>query len=404
MKIAVVGGGASGLVAAIYAKNEANEVVLLERNKSCGKKILMTGNGRCNYWNENFKNSFFHTHEKERLEEIIKEENQMEILDFFSRIGIIPKIKDGYYYPYSNQATSVLDALLCEARRVGVEIQTDFLVESIVKKENVFLLNQTYLFDKVILATGGCAVPKTGSDGSGYILAESFHHTLFKPFPSLVQLISKGDFLSSWAGVRSEAVVRIYEDGIFLKEQFGEVQLTDYGISGICIFNLSRYASMGLEKQKKITVKINFVPFCKEDILTFLEKQNKRVRNRTLQELLEGFLNKKLVQVFLKVSPIPFIKHYEELTLEEQKKLGEVLTSFSMPIVGTKSFESAQVTLGGISLGEVHPETMESTLEKGLYLTGEVLDVDGDCGGYNLGFAWITGMLAGKSIHEISKK
>ncbi len=400
MKIAVVGGGASGLVAAIYAKTKENEVIILERNKTCGKKILMTGNGRCNYWNQHFTSNFFHTHEKETLEKIISKDNQEEIKNFFKKIGIIPKIKDGYYYPYSNQAVSILEALIYEAKRLRIKIENNFYVNSIIKKENYFFINDSLKFDKVIIATGGSAAPKTGSDGVGFQLAKSFQHTIYKPLPSLVQLISNEKFLKEWAGVRCESLVSIYENENLIQEQFGEIQLTDYGISGICIFNLSRYASIGLEENQKITIKINFVPFTKQPINIFLDEYNKSVTKRSIKKLLEGFLNKKLIPIILYRSSIKEDVYYEELKKEEQQRLWKFLTSFELPIIGTKSFFNAQVTIGGISIKEINPNTMESLKEKGLYFVGEILDVDGDCGGYNLGFAWISGMLAGKNIKE----
>ncbi len=407
MKIAIVGGGASGLVTAIYAKNEKNEIFVFEKKKDCGKKILITGNGRCNYWNENQELSRYHSEDEELLPQVITKENQHEILNFFTNLGIIPKNKNGYYYPYSNQASSIRNALLLEAKNKGVKFLTDVSVIKVCKKNEIFQVfteNEVYQFDQVVLANGSNASLKNGEFSNGYNLAKSFDLTVIEPLPSLVQLISKGAFLKKWAGVRCEAKVSIYKNSEFLKEDFGEVQLTDYGISGICVFNLSRYASLGLSHKEKINLKINFLPFLKENVDTFLTRQNTIVKNRTIKEILECILNYKLVETILDILKIEDNKYYQDLTKEEREKLEKYLTSFPLEIIGTKEFSNAQVSCGGVRLNEVNLETMESLKNKGLYVVGELLDVDGECGGYNLGFAWMSGMLAGRDINKKSKK
>jgi len=400
MKVAIIGGGASGLIASIFARQNGAEVTIFERNLECGKKILVTGNGRCNYWNEDQDVSHYHSSHSSFLESFFEQEIQEKVLEFFSSIGILPKIKNGYYYPYSNQATSVRNALVFEAKRLGVTIQTNYLVDSVSYQDSYFSIHpskENVLFDKVILTTGGKAAFKTGSTGIGYDIAQNFGHTILFPKPSLVQLVSSGSFLKNWAGVRCEAIVSIYQDGEFLKEEAGEIQLTDYGISGICVFNLSRYASILLEEGKDIIVKINFLPFLKESVSLWLSSFSEEVKGRNLEELLEGILPYKLTQVLLKEANIDRNSRYSELSFDEKERLGRILTEFSLPIRDTKDFSFAQTTVGGISLKEVNPRTMESLKQKGLYFAGEILDVDGDCGGYNLGFAWMSGMVAGKS-------
>jgi len=399
MRIAVIGGGASGLISSIYAKNETNDVIILERNQSLGKKILMTGNGRCNYWNEDFTKEHFYTNDLTRLEKVLTPENKKEINDFFKGIGIVPKIKDGYYYPYANQAINVLEALLRKAKKVGVKIISNFYVESIEKQNHRFIINQSLEFEQVIIATGGSSAPFTGSDGNGYRLAEKFHHTICKPLPALVQLISRGSFLKEWAGVRSEVSLKLFANDDLVKEEKGEIQLTGYGVSGICVFNLSRYVTLGLSQNKKMCLKINFMPFT-NDAETWLERQSNYVKDMSVIELLEGFLNKKLENIILERCKMSSNKKYLELKKEEKAKLQQSLTSFEISIVGTKGFQESQVTCGGVSFEEINPVNMESEKIKGLYFVGEIIDVDGDCGGYNLGFAWLSGMLAGKDVSK----
>lgn len=394
--IVIVGGGASGLISAIYAKTSNNKVTVLERNSSCGKKILATGNGKCNYWNIDQNIKHYHSNNEELLEQIITKEIQDKVINFFNSLGIVPKIKNGYYYPFSNQATTIKNALLNEVKKKDIEIRQDFLVESIEKEDNHFIIkssNEIIKADKVIIATGSCASPKTGSDGIGYKLLKRLSHTVIEPKPALVQLKTTGNFLKEWAGIRTDVKVSLYENDKLIKEESGEIQLTDYGISGICVFNLSRYVSIGLEKNLNEEVMINFLPFIEKnpyEYLTNLLKNNYSVKTQ-----LENILNNKLVAVILNKTNIDENKSFNNLREDEKVRLINNLISFKVKVIGTNSFDQAQVCSGGIPLTEIDLTTMESKLVKGLYIVGELLDVDGDCGGYNLGFAWMSGIKAG---------
>lgn len=399
-RIVVIGGGASGLIASIYAKTQNTEVILLERNSTFGKKILATGNGRCNYWNQDQDLSHYNSQNKNLLESIITAENQKEIMEFFNRIGIVPKIKNGYYYPYSNQAISIRNALVVEAKKVGVNLISDAYVDSIKKENKKYTItynNETISCDAVIVATGSKAAPKTGSDGNGYRLLQNLNHTVIKPLPALVQLRSNATYLKEWNGIRSDVNISLMIDKKIIKEESGEIQLTDYGISGICTFNLSSIASRKLNDQKNVSVLINFLPFLQEDFLTWFEKRTSIVKERSIVELLEGLLNDKLIKVILNICKIPLTKKWDQLANKEKNLLVETLTSLKLDITKTNSFDQAQVCSGGVPLAEIDPVSMESIYDKDLYIVGELLDVDGSCGGYNLSFAWISGMLAGKS-------
>lgn len=399
-KIGIIGAGASGLVAAIFAKSNNNEVIIFERNNVCGKKILATGNGRCNYFNSDNNLIHYESSNPDLISNVINEKTENLVLNFFDRLGIIPQIKNGYYYPFSNQASTIRNVLLEEAKRKGITIYNDFLVTDIKKDNNKFLVigdwDQIYV-DRLVIATGSYASPKTGSDGMGYNFLKNMGHSIIKVLPSLVQLKTKGNFLKTWSGVRTQAVVSLYEDNNFVRSEEGEIQLTDYGVSGICVFNLSNKASRLLDNNKKVDIRINFLPFINEDYNNWFINQT-NLTSKNINALLLSILNEKIVEVILKESKINTNKKYNELNNDEQNKLISFCTNFKLEITGTKSFNESQVCSGGIPLTEVNLSTMESKIVSNLYITGELLDITGDCGGYNLGIAWRTGIIAGCSI------
>lgn len=395
MRIIVIGGGASGIVASIFAKRDNNEVIVLEKNNKCLKKLLITGNGKCNYFNDDF--SFEHYYSDSKNLSFINDSNKRKVLDFFSSIGVVPRVKNGYYYPNSNQSYSVHNSLLKEASLRGVEIKSGVKVLNIVKKNNSFIVstdNGDFICDKVIVSTGGKSYPKTGSEGDGYIFGKSLGHKIVPVVPSLVGLVSNDKFIKSLSGVRCDACVSLNS-----KSEIGEVQFTDYGLSGICVFNLSNIAS----RLGNCTVKINFLYNFVSDFDSFcklFDSVNGSVLNRSIGELLEGYLNYNIVNVILKMSGIDFSCSWNDLG-NKKRILFDNLVSFNVDIVGTRGFDVAQVSLGGISLDDIDVNTFESKIVPGLYFTGEVMDVTGDCGGYNLGFAFLSGMIAGESVGDL---
>ena len=387
-KVGIIGGGYSGVISAIYASKN-NEVTILERNNTLLKKLLLTGNGRCNYFNSVMTLDKFHSNNKELIEDIITMENIEELDNFFIELGLFPKVKNGYYYPYSNQASSVKDLLLSKLKELNVNIKTEYLVEKIEKKDNKFIVNNELEFDKIIISTGGKAYPKTGSDGMGYDLLKSFGHTITKLCPSLVQITSDNKYLKELSGIRSEVNLSLFDKDKKIKEEQGELQFTDYGISGICTFNLSSYLRDGIDNKY---VLVNFMPIDIKTFTLFMESNN------TIFERLEGILNYKLVKVLLKLSNIKENDYWKDITSKQKEDLINNLFNYKVSITGTKSFDQSQVTAGGVVLSEINTKTMESKKEKGLYVTGEVLDLDGDCGGYNLTLCFITGYIAGANI------
>lgn len=398
--VAIIGAGASGLVCSITAACRDVRVVLFDKNSFAGKKLLATGNGRCNYWNSDQSLSHYHSSEEDLLPNIITKSLENEVLDFFDLLGVVPMMKNGYYYPYSNQASSIRDLLEKEALRRGVVFAFDTEVLDVVLEEGKFVIVERdgrEYFDDLVIATGSKASPKTGSTGFGYQIAEKFHHPIVPVRPSLVQLQCHGSFLKSWAGVRCQCLVSLFQDDVFLSSQEGEIQLTDYGVSGICVFNLSRYASIGLSQGKKISLKVNFLPFLDMNILDWLTSRGEQLSDYSMDLFLEGVLPSKLISVILSCCGISSKAVFTSLSLEEKKKLSLMLVSFPLEVSGTKDFSSSQVCSGGVALSSVSSD-LESKIVPRLYFTGEVLDVDGDCGGYNLGFSWMSGILVGKKI------
>ena len=403
MRIIIVGGGASGVVAAIKAKNNNNEVIIIENNDQLLKKLQLTGNGRCNYLNEDYSLSNYTSSDSSRIEQIITEKNIWSVKQFFDNIGLIYKIKNGYYYPFTNQASTVKELLINEVKEKDIKVFYNNHVEKIERKNNKFFITtneREFYSDIVVLATGSFAYPKTGCDGSGYGILRKFGHTIVEPLPALVQLESDFPKSKKWAGVRCDVKLALIENDEVIAEEEGELQLTDYGLSGICIFNLSNYITRGLHEKKKEIISINFVPFVETLIIPWLERYNKKNEYRSLKELLEGFLNKKIVEVIIETSELNGNMNYGELSVSEKLKLSKYLTAFPIRITGTKGFDNCQICSGGVKLSEIDLDTMESNIVNNLYITGELLDLNGKCGGYNLTTCWISAIIAGETIGD----
>lgn len=404
-KIVIIGGGASGIVAGIFAASAKNEVIILEKNDSPLKKLLITGNGKCNYFNETFNIEHYSSENKIFLSKIITEDNKEKILKFLDKIGIIPKIKNGYYYPYSNQSYTIKNALLEEVKRKKVNVLTNTIVNKIEKKDNSFVVyynDKTIICDKVIVSVGSKAYPKTGSDGFGYKLAEELNIKLIEVNPGLVPLISDNKILKNISGVRSDVKASLYINDKLIKEEIGEIQFTDYGLSGICIYNLSNLVSLNINKT--ITIKVNFmndlnIKNVKEMIIWF-DNRSMENNNKNVVLLLESILNYKIVNSIMKKCNITENSIWDDLSLKEKESIAKNIVSMDFNITDTLSYDRSQVCIGGIDLNEVEDNTFMSYKYNNLYFTGELLDVAGDCGGYNLAFAFISGMIAGKHAGE----
>lgn len=397
MKVVIIGGGASGITSAITARRKGYDVIVLEKNSSLLKKLKITGNGHCNYYNEDQDLCHYHSDNSELISMMINSVNLENVSLFFDSIGIIPRIKNGYYYPFSNQAISVCSSLILEAQKLGVVLDTDVEVQE-VKKSNRFQVittNGVYEADKVIVSTGGMSYQKTGSDGFGYRELKRLGHNINLLLPGLTPLIISNP-KKEWKGIRTDVSISLLENNKLVRKESGEIQLTEDGISGICTMQLSSYISKGLYLGKDERIKINFLPFIDEDeFFVFMDNRSRKMKNRTVMELLEGVLNYKLISVILKKKQNLI---WDECNNKEREFIKKNLLSYMVEVVDTKSFDYSQVTLGGVSLSEVNLETMESKKVKDLYITGELLDITGDCGGYNLTIAWITGLIAGECL------
>ena len=397
-RVAIVGAGASGIVAAIVAAREGAKVTLIEHKDRIGKKILSTGNGKCNYTNDFMTTDCFRGEDITAVSQVLKKFGTKETLDFFFDLGILPKSRQGYYYPKSEQATAVLDVLRMELERLNVQVLCDTHVSSIKKKKEFQIQTSSGRLsaDCVILSTGGKASSVLGSDGSGYDLAKSMGHSIAPVVPALVQLHAKGDFFKQVSGVRTEAKVAIQIDGKIVAEDTGELQLTNYGISGIPVFQVSRFAAEALYRKKKPVAIIDFMPDMEqEDLEEFLAERIEKNPKKTAEELLIGIFNKKLIPVFLKKASISPKLYAYKLNSKDFVSLIQILKSLELEIIKTNPFDQAQICAGGVRTTELFIPSMESKYVQGLYMTGELLDVDGICGGYNLQWAWATGYLAG---------
>ena len=400
--VIVVGGGASGLTAAIFAARAGANVTVIEHMDRVGKKILSTGNGRCNLTNRVMNGDCYRCGRKDFPMEVIGRFDVGQTLDFFKGLGILPKDRQGYIYPNSDQASSVLDVLRLEAEHLNITFMLNCEAERIKKlRDGEFQVKTPQGPVKggaVILAAGSKAAPVTGSDGSGYRLAEELGHRVVKPLPALVQLCCKGRFFKLLSGVRSDVRLSLFIDGKQAAADSGELQLTDYGISGIPTFQVSRYASIALDKKRKVEAVIDFLPSLTEtELKRELERRSRDMGYRSCGDLMTGMLNKKLASVLLKEAGIEPSSPASGLSGRSRQALLEGIKQFTVEVTAARPFENAQVCCGGVDVNEVDSTTMESRIVKGLYLCGEILDVDGICGGYNLQFAWSSGAIAGTS-------
>ena len=392
--VAIVGGGAAGLTAAIFAAQNGREVTVYESGERVGRKILATGNGSCNmtYINADINN--YHGNNTKFLLGAINKFWVEETIAFFENLGILTKTEErGKVYPYSDQASAVLDVLRFRLEELNVRIVTGFEVESVKKNGNRFELvsynGKTSYAEKVIIAAGGRAAPNLGSKGKGYELLKCFGHKITDLKPSLVQLKTDTDVVKKLKGIKLNAIVSIGS-----QSEYGEVLFTDYGLSGPAVFSLT--SRMKNDKKLSLDIMYNYTLHQIRDIINARICNNPKMR---LENFFVGMLNKKLGQALLKSIGIePLSRYAVTLNEHEISMLCETLKKWEFNIKGTMSWNNAQVTKGGAVTDEFSPSTMESRLVKGLYAAGEVLDIDGDCGGYNLQWAWSSGYLAGSSV------
>ena len=435
--VAVIGGGAAGMMAAIEAARAGAIVTLIEKNPQLGKKLATTGNGRCNYTNLDMEDRIggkFRGFHPEFAAPALDALPPEAVLDWFRAIGVEPRFRGSYVYPNSDQASAVVDALREELHRLSVKVHYNAEVKSVQRIDTdtevsaakasmpgkaasaseirekrdagYFMIQCTDAVvkaDRVILAAGSKAAPKTGSNGDGYFIARKLGHTIVPYVPALCGIRCAGDAFRALAGIRTEAALELVVDGHSVDREVGELQLVDYGISGIPVFQLSRYAAYALQEGKKAAVYINFLPGFtdeaedpRECALRLYRQRQQRLAGRKMESFFTGLLHQKLGQLLLRMASVRPELPVAELSEKQLRSLASLSVRFKAECVEMNGFLQAQVVAGGVDTTEVDPGTMASRLVPGLYFAGEVLDIDGICGGYNLQWAWASGFVAGR--------
>lgn len=401
MDIAVIGGGAAGLMASIIAANSGANVTIYEKTNKLGKKILATGNGRCNYTNMNMSIDFYHSENIVQAEKVLEFFDVKKTLLFFENMGIYPYIDiSGKVYPNSLQSSSMIDVFKYEIERRNIKEINDFEIIDLRHAKDKFSIigrDNTYYADKVILCCGGKSSPQLGSDGEGYKLAKLFGHNIIEPFPALVQLKLNGNFFKKITGIRFDGIVTSMTDKKIIRQEEGEILFTDYGISGPTILQLSRMVLDEMNKGNKVYLTVDMFPNLSKNMLyDILNDRFNKIGYKSLEDGLIGFVNKKIIHVILTQANFEstHIK-CSKLNKKDIYKLINILKEWKFEVTGHNSWQQSQVTAGGIDLREINPQTLESKKIKNLYMAGEILDVDGDCGGYNLQWAWSSGYVAG---------
>ena len=399
-EIAIIGGGAAGFVAAITAAKSGKKVIILERKERVLKKVLVTGNGRCNMTNVTADITHYFGKNIDLIENILDSFTPKDTMEFFNELGIICNEEErGKVYPLSGQAASIVDALRFEAEKLGIATETEFYVRKVEKDGFKFKIysedKRKIEANRVILATGGQSYPELGSNGSGYEIAKELGHSVTKLSPSIVQLKTEKYQVKGLQGIKLDTAVTAYGDNEKICTYNGELLFTDYGISGNVVFNISFVMPL----YKNVGFEIDFMKkFDYNELYDILKKRKKILGHLTMEQYFNGMINKKLGQFLAKMSGIEKLsKPVNTLSDDKIRNLCDVLKKYRINVLETTGFKNAQVTAGGVPLDEVNTETLESKKVKGLYFAGEVLDVYGECGGYNLQWAWASGHRAGES-------
>ena len=398
--IVIIGGGASGMAAALAASEQpGNNIILMERQQRVGRKLLSTGNGRCNLSNMESNPSHYHGEDPSFTVPALQKYTPEETLAFFSSLGLLTRTEyGGRVYPLSNSANSVVDILRFALEGAGVSVHTSSPVLSVKRQQTGFLIEteeETIAADRVIVACGGCAGTKLGGVQDGYKILQSMGHTRTKLFPSLVQMTATDPkYPRSLKGVKADARITLTGDASEKGE--GEVLFTEKGVSGPAVFDLSRAVSTVPEG--KIVLHLDFMrEYTKEEVLDHLKKRVTNLPESLAGDVFVGTVHNRLGKMLVRYAGVDGNTTLKELTEKQLQHMAEASKDFCLTIKGTEGFEQAQVTAGGIRTEEFDPQTMESRLVPGLYACGEVLDIDGDCGGFNLQWAWSSGRLAGGS-------
>ena len=400
--IVIIGAGASALICASFIDQSKYNVSILEKNTKAGRKILISGNGKCNITNENIHIENFYSSNISFVGNILKKFTKDDTVKFFEKLGLPLYVgKDGQMFPLSNQSSSVVEYLENFVLNLGVKIIYEFGVQTITKEADKFIIssaNGDIKADKVIIATGGKSMSKLGTTGDGYTIAQSFSHTIIEPKPALVQLLSESKYLSKLSGVKHYSNITLISNNEKLSTQKGDVLFTNYGLSGLAILDISRDVIEELSNYAYVQISIDlFRDYSNEKLKNLLQKCFKNSINDPITAL-GGVINKKISSVVIEELKIDTNKLASELNTKEINKIVYLLKNFRFDITGDKGFDTAEVTTGGVCVDEIDKDTLESKKVKDLYFCGEVLDVDGDRGGYNFQWAWSSGVVLAKNL------
>jgi len=406
LKIAIIGAGASGIISAITAKrlNKNLKIDIFDANKSIGKKILASGNGRCNISNINLSSKNYIGGNPSFVEFALKEFDFKAFEKFCRSIGLLLDIKEnGKVYPLSNEAKSVTNLFSLALEELDINIFCEHFVENVKKKDDKFIVfaNEKEFkdYDKVLIASGLSAAPQLNATQKGLEIASNFGHTYNLTYPSLVGLRTNETYNKQLQGVKKECKVSLYVNGHLEEEIFGDVLFTNYGVSGFAILDISQKASLALVQCCDVQLQINFFPNINtNDLAKQIEVLFTNLPKQRVVDILTGLVSNKIAPALLQICKIDISTKANDINIKQIKALAYLLNSWKMQLIDTQGFSHAEVSGGGIKTNEIDNKTYESKLCKNLYFAGEVLDIVGNRGGYNLHFAFSSGYLAGKSL------
>ncbi|GAA2981652.1 BaiN/RdsA family NAD(P)/FAD-dependent oxidoreductase [Finegoldia magna] len=402
MRVGIIGAGASGVFAALILKQNYIDTTVIERNTNALKKIYATGNGRCNFTNRNVSYKNYHGENPKFTISAIKKFDNYDVIEFFNDMGIPEvELENGKIFPKSLQASSIVKQMMCLANHLEVEFIYDSFVDDVRKDGDVFEVKSNdsiYKFDYLVVACGSKAYKKSGSDGNGYILMKKFGHNIVKTHPGIVQLRLNGDGFKKMSGTKFKANAKLVVDGKEVFEFYHDVLFTDYGISGPTILQLSGESIRAKNKGLDVKIRIDTVDLDENKLYEHLIYIISLNYYKKINELLVGLINDNLIEEVLNQANIEYDINVCELSKEEIYKLAHTLKNLEFSVSGYKDEDSGQITCGGVDTDEINPSTMESKKIKNLYIIGEIMDVDGDCGGYNLQWAFSSAYSCAMSI------
>lgn len=402
MRVGIIGAGASGVFAALILKQNYIDTTVIERNANALKKIYATGNGRCNFTNRNVSYKNYHGENPKFTISAIKKFDNYDVIEFFNDMGIPEvELENGKIFPKSLQASSIVKQMMCLANHLEVEFIYDSFVDNVRKDGDVFEVKSNdsiYKFDYLVVACGSKAYKKSGSDGNGYILMEKLGHNIVKTHPGIVQLRLNGYSFKKMSGTKFKANAKLVVDDKEVFEFYHDVLFTDYGISGPTILQLSGEAIRAKNKGLDVKIRIDTVDLDENKLYEHLIYIISLNYYKKINELLVGLINDNLIEEVLNQAGINKDINVCELSKEEIYKLAHTLKNLEFSVSGYKDEDSGQITCGGVDTDEINPSTMESKKIKNLYIIGEIMDVDGDCGGYNLQWAFSSAYSCAMSI------